>query len=666
MSSPPHDRHAARRRWAAVRLSGDTGFGLVEAMVALMMIFGLVLVLMRTLDTSTRVLVETRRTATANAFAAELLERAQSLEWENIGLAVSTNGADCGTEQVGCATYLAEFPELASDGAGGYTFDGEQMVFTNSDTFRPFLSFHEQVDRDGTLFDRYIFVASVDADGDGVEDYRRVTAAITWPSASGYRSRILQASLITAYVRPSQPLIRTDVLYSEGAVDLTGLTESGAVIAGTGWAEATPTAREQVVFGVTQPSVKLTALSDFVSEARTLLSSSGLSLLRWAGADGTIGTADDSISRIDPTELSFFSDDDVFTTPIGQDGPGSAVVPSLIQNGAAPKDLIYLEVGYSDTWNGTAKNTSMTGRADAVTTGVGADGLPYADATYSGVGKAFLGTREYTNLAVRDLYALEMTADGKTYDIYDHGVGVDFLFFQRGSPTSSDPLSVSATADRAVTAGDQTTTGSITLDTPDFTLLYDDALAHAFDKFEGWVLISMPDLAMAAGNVKAGEGATNLFIPTSGNIVVQTWDPSAEDYIAHPLINYATFGSDCAAVLAPTVIDVGTTATPLTQAIDVASGAHNPHHYPDLTYEVVGSVTINPWCSQTTKTGSLVTKSVWQTVGPMVSVTLGYKVVDRYPLFADPLATPTTLFDFTLGVTGDTLQIVSVYDKPSV
>ncbi len=655
MSPRSHDPHATRSRRVAVRLSSEDGFGLVEAVIALGIIFGLVLVLMRTLDTSTRVLVETRRTSAANTFAVELLERAQALEWEHIGLAVSTNGADCATEQVGCATYLAEFPELASDGAGGYTFDGEQMVFTNSDTFRPFLSFHEQVERDGTLFDRYIFVSSVDSDVDGDEDYRRVTAAVSWIGAGGFRNRIMQAALITAYVRPSQPLIRTDVLYSEGSVDLTGLTETGALIPGTGWAEVIPTSREQVVFGVTHPSVKLTALSDFVSEARTLISSSGLSLLRWAGLDGVIGTADDAISRIDPTELSFFSDDDVFTTPIGQDGPGVAVIPALVQNGAAPRDLVYLEVGFADWWGGAAANTSMTGRADAVTTGMGADGLPYAEAMYSGVGKAFLGTREYANAAVIALYDVE------GHDIDTHGTGVDFIFYQRGNRSSADPLTVSATADRAVSSGDQTTTGSISIDTPDFTLLYDDAMEHGYNDFEGWVLITMPDLAMATGNVEAGEAATNLFLPTSGNIVVRTWDPSIEDYITHPAIDYAAFGSDCTAVLAPVIIDVGTVAAPLLQTLD---GGHNPDHYPDLAYEVVGTVTINPWCSQTTTDGSLITRSVWQTVGPMVSVTIAYKVTDRFPLFADALADPITLFDFTLGVTGDTVQIVSVYTKP--
>lgn len=649
MSSHPHDPHATRHGRVAARLSADGGFGLVEAVIALGIIFGLVLVLMRTLDSTTRVLVETRRTSSANTFAVELLERAQALEWDHIGLAVSTNGADCATEQVGCATYLAEFPELASDGAGGYTFDGEQMIFTNSDTFRPFLSFHEQVERDGTFFDRYIFVSSVDSDSDGDEDFRRVTAAVTWDGAGGFRNRILQAALITEYVRPSQPLIRTDVNYSAGAIDLLGLTEGGAVIAGTGWADAVPTVREQVVLGITHPAVGATVLSDFVSEGRVTTTSSVLSLLRWAGADSVIGSADDVISRIDPAGLALFSDDDVFTTPTTTDGPDTATIPGMVQADVYPRDLVYREVGFAGTWITSAEDTAMTGRADAVTEGVGADGLPFAEATYTGAGASFLGTREYTGEAVRLLYA----AEGYSLE----SGGYDFVFFRRGSRTVDDPLEVAITADRARSGTDDTTTGSLTVDSPDLALLYDTALAEEFSGFLGWVLVTMPEVAMASGNVEAGEGASNLFLPTGGDVVVQTWDPGTGTYFTHPAISYAAFGSDCGSVLSPTVIDVGTSASPLTLTLTDTEA-------PALAYELVGTVTINPWCSETTTDGTIIVESNWKTVGPMITASIDYKVTDAYDRFADPAAALRTLFDFTLAISADTLQVVSIYDEP--
>ena len=68
----------------------DRGFTLVEAMVSLVIIFGLMVVLLRTFDSGTRVIVETRKQAVASAFASELIERGQALEWEHMGLATST------------------------------------------------------------------------------------------------------------------------------------------------------------------------------------------------------------------------------------------------------------------------------------------------------------------------------------------------------------------------------------------------------------------------------------------------------------------------------------------------------------------------------------------------------------------------------------------------
>ncbi|MEX1281397.1 MAG: hypothetical protein AB1Z55_11845, partial [Acidimicrobiia bacterium] len=284
----------------AARLRRDEGFGLIEATVALVIIFGLVLVLMRTFDTSVRVLVETRRAAAANAFATELIERAQALEWRHMGLAASTNGTSCASGQVGCADFLAEFPELAANGTS-WDFDGEPMVFTNSDTFKPFLAFHERVDRDGTDFDRYIFVTSVDDDGDGAEDLRRLTAVVRWEPPGGFPRSVEQAALVSPFTRPSQPLIRTDVSFSAGSVDVSGASGPDAVANGSRW----PTASERSPFqaGVTLPAIELTAMSDYVSEGRARVAGTSVPLLAWAGPDGVVGTADDVRASLDPTEL---------------------------------------------------------------------------------------------------------------------------------------------------------------------------------------------------------------------------------------------------------------------------------------------------------------------------------------------------------------------------
>jgi len=132
---------------------------------------------------------------------------------------------------------------------------------------------------------------------------------------------------------------------------------------------------------------------------------------------------DDTVSRLDPTERSFFADDDVFSTPIGQDPLVQSVVPSFVLSDTSPRDLYYLEVDYDydydDDWAVAAKNTWLTGRADAVTIDTGADGLPFASAAYTGVQKSFLGTREYANDRIRDLYDLKGFEIDKHFDSDD-------------------------------------------------------------------------------------------------------------------------------------------------------------------------------------------------------------------------------------------------------
>ena len=62
------------KTWLDSRFSNDDGFGLIEAVVALVIIFGLVLTLMTTLDASSRVIVSTRQQSAANTLAIELIE----------------------------------------------------------------------------------------------------------------------------------------------------------------------------------------------------------------------------------------------------------------------------------------------------------------------------------------------------------------------------------------------------------------------------------------------------------------------------------------------------------------------------------------------------------------------------------------------------------------
>ncbi|MGI9609102.1 MAG: hypothetical protein ACR2NL_02300, partial [Acidimicrobiia bacterium] len=612
-------------------------------------IFGLIIVLLRTVDTSSRVLVETRRASAANTFATELLERAQALEWEHIGLAASTNGTSCATEQVGCTTYVAEFPEVVSDGLGGYTYDGEPMVFTNSDTYKPFLSFHELVERDGTEFDRYIFVSSVDDDGDGDEDFRRVTAAVTWPAAPGFQDKVTHSALISPYTRPSQPLIRTDVTYSAGTIDISGFSEGGALAPSTGWADTTPTAREQFLMSIALPAVETSALSDFVAEGRSRITSSQLALLRWAGVDGLISTADDTTTTIDSVEQAVYADDDVFTTPISSVGPTISTLSALAHSASFPYDINYRETTIGAGFLGSTENAAVIGYAAAEQTGTGSDGLPYAQSKYTGVGLSILGFNEYGRTGIDAYYA----ALGETLD----PDGYRFVLYRRGD-AADKRLTVTLTADRKATSGNQTTSGSLEYSSPELVLLNDDVIPAEESAFAGWVKVDLPSVDMALFNVEAGEGATNLFLPTAGDVVVSVFDPGTGAYTEAARVDYSAFGSDCSSVLSPTVVTLGG-GSPLTISVD-------EDDTPLLDYTVSGTVTINPWCSSTTTDGSKITESVWQSVGPMVSATIEYNVVDVSPVAVEAAASPATLYDLTLSVTSDTFQITSIYDEPDV
>ena len=63
----------------------DRGFTIIESVVALVIIFGLMLTLLRTFDVSVGVITQSNRRGNANVLASELIERSRSLEWEHMG-----------------------------------------------------------------------------------------------------------------------------------------------------------------------------------------------------------------------------------------------------------------------------------------------------------------------------------------------------------------------------------------------------------------------------------------------------------------------------------------------------------------------------------------------------------------------------------------------------
>jgi hypothetical protein len=372
---------------------GERAFSIIESTIALVIVFGVLLVLLRGLDTGFRVVVETRRQAAASALASELLERARSLEWDNIGLTDASNDADCppaadGVDGVGCPTWTATPYNLSisTDSDGDYTFEGEKVVFLNpASTFDPFLSFHSQLERDNQVFDRFLFVTSV-VDGSGSEQWRRITAVVQWDPQTGFRREIRQVTYASAFEEPSQPFLNGSIDYDGGSVTVSGSAAGNrGVVEGTSdWLDPADV-RPDLVETVEFPDAQLSAVTDYVSGATAIVE----------GTVGDLDWSDGTKSTVGGELLDKRADDDYGSAPALNDPLSLQSLSAWEINLAAPHDFVTRE----ETDDGSSSDQA-TFSAQAWTQYT-ADSLPYssldissAEATpgyfteYSGVGYA--------------------------------------------------------------------------------------------------------------------------------------------------------------------------------------------------------------------------------------------------------------------------------------
>ncbi len=672
----------------------DRGFTLVEAMVSLVIIFGLMVVLLRTFDSGTRVIVETRKQAVASAFASELIERGQALEWEHMGLATSTRGNSCATEQVGC--YIGNpftAGDLAYDAvADEYLFGGETVVFSNADTFRPFLNFYENVQRDTSAYDRYLFVTSIVNPVTGDEIARRLTAIVQWVPPGGFRKEVRLETIVSEYQEPSQPFVSGTVNMAGGALRI-GPSKSGvyagAYSHGTDvetWTQpgglpeifwSTINERQQFDASVNFPIATVSATSDFVSGSSIRVSGTDSSRLQWEGPDGLFGTLDDPISTIPAAKTEFLSDDDASTIPPLKFGANGVLfnqpLARLNYTGAADQDLQITET--SDY----AINGYLFTEVDPVPAAPPPDDkFPFAQlaTTTKFPAKIAVGFTDYvetTPSSLRVMYSNWVSAlDAASYK---------FDMFRRENPSfPTSAIVFGGTVDR-----DDTPIGgyqqiSASLDN------YDGGNLHFLDDtaypdtggtgdFYGWVVVTMPDVQV---DVLAGQNVIANPNPIMTTMIIKEWDPVARKYVVvNPdgtasAIDYrANYGSSCASGtnIANTVQLWG--GAPVTSTIS------SPGR-PRLEYTVSGSVTVNGWCTGSTVDGLAARSRTWfETKLPMVTVDLDYKVVE-YGLEAggfDTLTPPRVvyaqdggrivLYDLGLHYESEKLQVNAVYIDPS-
>lgn len=160
-------------RLAGFRPRDEDGFSLVDVTVAIG-IFAVVMVLISAaLATGMRGVLLGKRREVAAQEANRLLELSRSLAYDEIGLAAGdpTLTTDPAIVTIGgVKRYLVD--------AAGSVY--EPILFATNTTAHPFNPHIQSASRGSTDLTNHVYVTGVDTDGDGLFDYKRVTARVLW------------------------------------------------------------------------------------------------------------------------------------------------------------------------------------------------------------------------------------------------------------------------------------------------------------------------------------------------------------------------------------------------------------------------------------------------------------------------------------------------------
>ncbi len=633
----------------AARLRSESGFTIVESVVALTIVFALVVALLRTMDTGTRVIVETKRQAAATAFASELIERARSLEWNHMGLTSLANGTTCPAE-VGCTTFSDPTTgvfgtDLALNPlSGNWDFGGEEIVFVNGATFDPFLSFHDQQERDNTPFDRYLFVTSVRTDplDSATEKYRRITAVVAWQPPDGFRKEVRLSTLVSPFTEPSQPLVHGEVTMDGGS-----LTVEGDVGGSQAWVGA---ARGLFQANLVFSDGFDSATSDYVS-SETVRSSATSGDVKYAGPDGLFDTADDVLIRPEPIDVLRAADDDaVSVAPLDDSNAIVTALPPAFQvSGAHPNDFHVADLSNLLAAQTTKYWAELWTEYNPTSLNPKVDGLPYAAFGLESADRTNGGFIEYADPAVRTLYEARL-GDALDRPYYE------FAFFARGHDSVGPALTYSANVDR-YDPPSPSTDRQVRVDyswAAEPMYLFPDSVGPlARNTFQGWVIIETP--RVFGTDLAAGENAARPpSLSTTGNVIVKLWNPGTGKYVTV----YSGFGAvgSCSALPSPDLITIDNgVGGPLTWDI-------TPSGDPQLHYEVQGSIVVRRPCHSYTEDTNLDVSEARVQATAMVTGTISYKVVDTV-IDADPTL-DGTLYDVELTFDLGGVGVTALYLDP--
>jgi len=627
-------------------MSRDEGFTIVEAVVALVIIFGAVLLMLRTIDSGSKVLSETKRQSAASALASELMERARSLEWSNMGLTVDANSTNCveptsptdPPQGVGCSDFAADFPSEITSIAGGYEFGGEPIVFATGTTFDPFLSFHQQVIRDSTVFDRYLFITSVRSDNSdpATEKYRRITAAVRWNAPSGYRREVRLTSYVSPYIEPSQPFISAQATFDGGYGQI-----QGSIIGVAGWGLLHDATQDESVL-VSLPSMRLTATSDYVSDGEARLEGSSAYWTQ-AGPDGILGstsTDDVRLKSVDPEVVDLLADDDG-TSSAPLDYPITAQID--LTRLTASQDATTIQ----ETAGALVKDHTAVLTPGGASAFSASDELPHVSMNVEGAG-------------LTSMTRVEDWAGAPAQAYEDAGVPLnstayDFAFYRYGDHDQASSLAWSGESDRQddSTTGLRKASSEFDWKGEEIELLDDDVLGSLKSGFRGWVVIGLPEVynGGSVAPLEAGEyyaALTPGIAVKNGDLTIDVWDGDSYTRIFD---NYEDI-PNCGSVSPLTIDEESETST-----------VGLPH----LRYYVSGTLTVNGMCVGTTQqysSGEIRSNTVSAT--DIVGGTISYRVVDKVAADEFGDEEQATIYDVTLTFSGGGIQATTVYINPEL
>lgn len=643
---------------------GDDGFSIIESVIALTIVFGLVLTLLRTFDAGTRVVVESGRRSAATALASELIERSRSLEWSHMGLTSDANGADC-PDDVACATHPPSISGgVATNANGNYEFEGEEIVFANGPTFAPFLSFAEDITRGGVDYTRYLFVTSMRTDqlDPTTETGRRITSVVRWQAPNGHVDEIRLATIVSEFTEPSQPFIHGEIDLRGGTATIRGSDarcsgdpECGAYAGGTARFDGGSPERADLQVDLVFPSAFVSATSDYVSQGTARVRGSAADI-RFAGADGLLNTVDDDLTLAGGTEALFISDDDASSLPTTYDAVTitTTLSPTLDHSGVFPLDAVVAalertaQIDYTAAaQTDTADYLASTWTEHDIDPGPDVDdGLPFADTYFDSAETIQAGFIEYESAAFRAVYEplLGTSLDSSAYL---------FTLLRHGDTATNEAWELDGVVNRTNTVGGDRLVEVTANWEPEEILLGADTVQNQLpgrNDFEGWVRITLPDLDIISP-MQAGETASFPPTLTAGTLVIEFWNGATGNYVTA----FNSYGSlNCGDIATVSFTNEPAIGGPQVLVI-------TPSDEPNLRYEVDATFTVRGACEDHTfDTLGAVDSANIQT-SSFLTGTLTYKVTD---VILEGAFGDGTLFDLELDLDAGGLDATALFFNP--